>query len=268
MSRYKAVVSYFGGKSKIADYYPEPEYQQLIEPFAGGAGYSLRHYAHDVWLNDLFDGTVQMWRFLTSPDALRIVRDRIPLEVAAGTPVADLLRPDDPPGLASIIRAEAGQADFGRKSSAHRRIISPFGAKCWVRLRPRLEWWIPRIAHWKITQLPYDQLPNERATWFVDPPYQCAAGEDYVHGAKAIDFTALGQWCRSRLGQVIVCEGPAAMWLPFRPLQMGQTHADAGPRARRGIYSDEITSTDGEMVYVQSEDASGLWADGGCGQCR
>ena len=39
----------------------------------------------------------------------------------------------------------------------------------------------------------------------------------YKHPSTAIDFPALGAWCRSRRGQVIVCEAAGATWLPFRP---------------------------------------------------
>lgn len=33
-----------------------------------------------------------------------------------------------------------------------------------------------------------------------------------------MDFDALATWCRSRTGQVIVCEQQGATWLPFTPL--------------------------------------------------
>jgi hypothetical protein len=42
-----------------------------------------------------------------------------------------------------------------------------------------------------------------------------AAGCD----AAALDYEALGAWCRSRPGQRIVCEQAGATWLPFRHLQ-------------------------------------------------
>lgn len=33
--------SYYGTKKKIAKYYPSPQYDKIIEPFAGAAQYSL-----------------------------------------------------------------------------------------------------------------------------------------------------------------------------------------------------------------------------------
>ena len=31
-------------------------------------------------------------------------------------------------------------------------------------------------------------------------------------------YTVLGDWCRSRRGQCVVCEDAAARWMPFEPL--------------------------------------------------
>jgi len=33
--------SYYGSKSKLAQHYPTPKYDTIVEPFAGAAGYSL-----------------------------------------------------------------------------------------------------------------------------------------------------------------------------------------------------------------------------------
>ena len=52
-------------------------------------------------------------------------------------------------------------------------------------------------------------------TWFVDPPY-LVKGTWYKH--HAIDYNELADWCKSRLGQVMVCENTNAKWLDFKPL--------------------------------------------------
>jgi hypothetical protein len=65
------------------------------------------------------------------------------------------------------------------------------------------------------------------ATWFVDPPYQ-RAGKEYIHAGDALDFPALGVWCRQRRGQALVCENVGADWLPFEPFML----AKAGPARR------------------------------------
>ena len=40
-------------------------------------------------------------------------------------------------------------------------------------------------------------------------------GKHYA-GGNSLEFTSLGLWCQSRMGQVIVCEADGATWLPFK----------------------------------------------------
>jgi 16S rRNA G966 N2-methylase RsmD len=55
------------------------------------------------------------------------------------------------------------------------------------------------------------------ATWFIDPPYE-GAGKHYIHNSKDINYSHLADWCKSRAGQVIVCEDQKATWLEFKPM--------------------------------------------------
>ena len=57
-------LNYYGSKFRAAKYYPEPLYEKIIEPFAGGAGYSCLHYNHDVELYDISDHVVSAWKFV------------------------------------------------------------------------------------------------------------------------------------------------------------------------------------------------------------
>ena len=43
---------------------------------------------------------------------------------------------------------------------------------------------------------------------------------------KNIDYNDLAEWCKSRNGQIIVCENTKADWLDFKPLAelKGQLH--------------------------------------------
>jgi len=84
----------------------------------------------------------------------------------------------------------------------------------------------------KVTVIEGDYLeaPDVEATWFIDPPYQVNGsgsehtwfpqGMGYGHGCRSsdLDFAALGEWCQSRQGQVMVCEQSGATWLPFTSL--------------------------------------------------
>ena len=86
----------------------------------------------------------------------------------------------------------------------------------------RMKSLLPVMERVEIVHGDYARIPNVEATWFVDPPYQPVDG---IRGngydkkcqctAKHIDYNALGEWCKSRLGQVIVCEQDGANWLPF-----------------------------------------------------
>jgi hypothetical protein len=69
------------------------------------------------------------------------------------------------------------------------------------------------VRNWKITCLHYADLPDVEATWFIDPPYQHGRSRYRYHCVA--DYRRLARWCRSRRGQVIVCEGYGATWLPF-----------------------------------------------------
>jgi hypothetical protein len=74
----------------------------------------------------------------------------------------------------------------------------------------------------------YEDAPDVEATWFIDPPYQHANRRGYL--CKGIDYARLSDWCRSRRGQVIVCEQEGADWLPFKPLADVATHRGAVSR--------------------------------------
>ena len=41
MNDYSRIFSYYGGKSKIADWYPRAIHDVVIEPFCGGASYTV-----------------------------------------------------------------------------------------------------------------------------------------------------------------------------------------------------------------------------------
>ena len=84
------------------------------------------------------------------------------------------------------------------------------------RFKNRTRKWVASIKHWRIFSKTYRELPDIEATWFIDPPYCGPAGRYYKY--NKIDYDDLADWCQTRKGQVIVCEGAGAEWLPFRPL--------------------------------------------------
>ena len=75
-----------------------------------------------------------------------------------------------------------------------------------------------KIKHWKIINSDYSEAPDIMATWFIDPPYKGESGMGYRYSSKLIDYEQLSKWILHRQGEVIVCEGQYADYLPFKPL--------------------------------------------------
>ena len=95
---------------------------------------------------------------------------------------------------------------------------------------------VPRIKHWTVELCDYSKIENVEATWFVDPPYHIG-GESYVK--QVDDYAKLGEWCKERQGQVIVCEQEGATWLPFKPLGIKPKGAP-GASKKRGQFTAEV----------------------------
>ncbi len=214
---YRSLFSYYGGKSKLAHLYPPPRYGRIVEPFAGGASYSLMYCDREVYLYDVDRRVAAIWEFLLSPDASDWV-DCIPDSVEVGDDVDEVLLrrcPEPPPGLVYLCRAEANHGTMGKKGN--RRAVTWMGKKTWRNLKPKLRYWIPRVRHWKFELKSWEEVPTDTpATWFVDPPYQCCAGAEYLH--SRVDYAALRDWCLQLPGQVVVCGSTEDSWLPFVPL--------------------------------------------------
>lgn len=85
-------------------------------------------------------------------------------------------------------------------------------------VRERIASQLRYIRDWKVSECSYERIPDMRASWFIDAPYDNQAGESYTYGRRRIDYQQLAGWCRSRSGQVIACENLGADWLPFREL--------------------------------------------------
>jgi site-specific DNA-adenine methylase len=203
---------YFGGKSTLSRYYPPPQHETIIEPFAGSAGYSTRHHHRRVILLDKDPVVVGIWSWLLRSPA----RDILALpDLAAGQRVDDL-------AVCEEVRWLIGRwINYGATAPAQTR--TPWSIEnvhsSWGRtVRARLASQVEKIRHWQVMAGDYFNAPDIEATWFIDPPYQ-VAGKGYTFGSGQIDFAALGAWCRSRRGQVMVCENDGADWLPFRPFR-------------------------------------------------
>lgn len=199
---------YYGSKSKIVGKYPPPVFSKIIEPFAGTAQYSLMYWDRDIHLIEKYDVIVNLWKWLqkcSKNDILSIRR----LKYGESTDDFKWDCQEQKDLIGFII---TGAPSMPKKTASKwKTIIRPNTQNYKLQyIADNLE----RIRHWKVECGSYESLANEEATWFVDPPY-VVGGKYYKYGSKDIDYKLLGEWCKSRKGQVIACEAEGADWLPF-----------------------------------------------------
>ncbi len=198
---------YFGGKQRLARHYPQPRYEQIVEPFAGAAAYSVHHRYRNAILIERDPRIVALWHQLLgmTPDVIRAMPD----PTAGGR--------DD-----RLLVALAAARTTG--DTPEWFDVSPRMAQRFRPMVNRIASVVDECRHFDVRAGDYMDAPMVDATWFVDPPYQYQGGRRdrtrggrYRFGNDLIDYAQLGEWCRSLPGQVIVCEQHGADWLPFRP---------------------------------------------------
>ena len=80
---------WFGSKWLSARLLPPPTYPTIVEPFAGSAGYSLRHCERDVTICERDPHLLALWRWLVHKATEEAIRE-IPLGVPEGTDIRTL----------------------------------------------------------------------------------------------------------------------------------------------------------------------------------
>lgn len=194
--------SYYGSKSKLIKYYPAPTLDKIIEPFGGTAKYSLKYFEKEVIIYELFHKIYEIWKYLQSASKKDILslpnigyKEKIP---------SSLSNPEKWLIGYCVARGAPRPATMGHKFNS------------WERDKIRISEDLYKIRHWKILNTNGLLHPNEKATWFIDPPYQKMG---YKYNFNKINYNELSVWCKERLGQVIVCENADARWLPFAPIK-------------------------------------------------
>lgn len=244
VSKIKAnkMFSYFGAKVLLVSQYPAPLHDRIIEPFAGSAAYSTAYPDRDVVLVDKYPVVARLWKYLIRVPVKRVLA--LPL-VARDQNIEDVQHFLECEEERSLICfwLQLGMPRPQRASTWFQNGEENDGN--WsVKIRQRIADFVPRIRHWTVIEGDYFHSPSDRkATWFIDPPYQ-RAGSAYVHGAKSLDFKILGAWCRTRPGQVIVCENLDATWLPFRHLKDTQTVTKSKLKGTSKISREAIWTND------------------------
>jgi len=226
--------SYYGSKSKIVDYYPPPKHKNIIEPFAGSARYSLKYWQNDITIVDKYEKIIRIWKWLqkaTEKDILNLPEPKYKESID------DFNISDDEKLLMGFMVAGA--------IASPQKIVQKFSNISGDKKRIAKQ--LFKIKHWTIINGSYEELENTESTWFIDPPYQFG-GEHYRESTKNIDFIKLAEWCKSRNGQVIVCENTKADWLPFKPMI---DLSGAYSKTTEAIWSNHKTNYDAVQQSLQ-----------------
>lgn len=230
--------SYYGAKTSIIDQYPKPKCDRIIEPFCGTARYALKYFEKEVLLVDKYEVITSIWLWLQkcSPkDVLSLPSFKAGENINSVTYDCDEAR--------YLVGFLCG---FGfthpRKIATVRNRDRPNHMPAKIK---EIAASLFKIRHWQIYCGTYSEIPNQKATWFIDPPYQFG-GHAYIMSNKKLDFVHLGGWCKEREGHVIVCENTRATWMDFKPMVVH--HVRTG-RNHEAIWSNEPTAFD----YQQRE---------------
>lgn len=203
--------TFFGSKWRLAPKYPAPKHETIIEPFAGSAGYAHRFPERNIILYDKDPVLAGLWRYL-----VKVTEEEVRALPTEFSHVDELKVCEEAKYLIGFWlnrtcvrprKQPVAWAKDPRWSSCHWGTV----------IRERVASQLKHIRHWKVVEGSYDSAPNDKATWFVDPPY-VEAGKFYRY--REMDYEALAAWCQKRKGQVIVCEEEGADWLPFQPFEV------------------------------------------------
>jgi hypothetical protein len=226
----------YGAKWAAARDYGPPRRPNVIEPFAGSAGYAVYWEPPRVTLVERDPLIVALWRWL----------QRVPPHEIMAIPT-DIDSVDELPArFGEEARwlvgfwLSSGLAHPAKERSSWGRNERYRSGRFWSQnIRRRIAGQVGRIRHWRIIEGGYERAPEVAAHWFVDPPYAGASGCAYSH--NEIDRMALAQWCRDRRGHVTVCEAAGATWLPFEPLNVASTPRDFAAEAVFEFENDATT---------------------------
>lgn len=230
---------WFGSKWQSGKHYPPPEHDLVIEPFAGGAGYSLNHSERTAILWEEDPHLIALWKWLIFDATPALVRD-IPVGLAIGTDIRQI-------GLSS------GQALLLKHWQRTNNVgdcwtVSPWGhlPGQWTNnTRSRVAEEIEGVKHWRVE--PPVHYIDRPATWFVDPPY--LYNYRYRRDLPAFDHSSLDRFAQtvSKESLVLFCEaaekgtGRMPDYLPFAPSHRSIT-------SRRKESQSHHSS---ELIYIQ-----------------
>ncbi|MBS0646136.1 MAG: hypothetical protein JSR97_06045 [Verrucomicrobia bacterium] len=211
---------YYGRKKQIAKHYPAPNFDTIIEPFAGAASYSLfdHNWKKRVILIEKDPKVSAIWEWFIKTATVEEIK-RLP-DLKVGEKSSEFLH---------IIHAATKMA-FHFKTIK----VTPVLERNWEISRRVFAENLYKVKHWEIICDDYTAAPDIEATWFIDPPYKHAPGLGYKFSSKLINYTDLADWALKRRGEIIFCEGEFGDYLPFQ--QLLQLKGVAGKSSKELIY--------------------------------
>jgi hypothetical protein len=240
--------SFFGSKYRVAPHYPQPTYGTIIEPFAGSAGYSLRYPDRQVKLYDADPVICRVWDYLIHVSSEEVRRLPVLFDH-----VDEINAPQEAKWLIGfwLNKGTVHPSKTASKWMRDYQFKQP-GVYWGERIRERIASQVGSIRHWTMLQASYSEIPDQEATWFIDPPYEVAGRAYRFHD---INYSELGEWCQTRSGQIIVCENSGADWLPFRPFRTikGLEGKRGGKKSVEVIWTNDDCPTG----YHESEETTG-----------
>ena len=208
---------FYGRKKRIVGEYPKPKYDTIIEPFSGSAAYACEYHDRNVIIVEKDKKISTVWDFLINASDKDIL----------GLPIVPKGESLNDPKYAGFSDGEIWTVGLFLNPGSSTPKKSP-GKFCkWdENMRAKLVLDARKVNHWKLIKDDYTMAPDIEATWYIDPPYQGNGGQYYMISNKHLDYVQLADWCRSRKGQIIVCENSEADWMDFKPLIdiQGQKH--------------------------------------------
>lgn len=203
---------YYGSKWNIARHYPAPKTAEVIEPFAGGAGYASFYNVRRAVLIDKDPIIAGLWKYLIAASSSEIMG--LPPMPEVGDHVDNYALPQEAKWLIGFW-LNRGSATPKKSRTAYSARTDRAQLNWGEKAKERIASQLPLIAEWRAIEGDYRDGPAGYATRFVDPPY---GDKGRFYRVPFTDFDALGAWCSEQRGVTIVCEGEGADWLPFAPL--------------------------------------------------
>lgn len=186
---------WFGSKWAASKYYPPPIHEWIFEPYAGSAGYSLRHASRKVVLFEKNENVAALWLWL-----IRTATDALIREIPVGLPVGTDIR---------TVGLTTGQALLLKHWQRTNNVGDCWTTSPWGHLpgqwtentRARVADEVGAVKHWLFDPILFDS----EGTYFIDPPYKY----NYRYGDKSwFDYEALVAKLREipHPRQIIACE--------------------------------------------------------------